>query len=91
MIEQINPGILLLIIVTGYGVAFWLGFDTGAKGQTRKTRKTLQRFEEMITQVKQWRSSPEATQYTRGYSEGYTDCLHNIEAFLERHVEHEPS
>ena len=81
---------IVLFVAAGYIVTFFLGYDTGARGQTRKTREALRRFGKLSEDVKAWRSSANGTSYSRGYSTGYTDCLANMGTFLERH-EDEPA
>lgn len=81
----------ILMGFTVLGLTAFLFYDLGSRGQARKTRQTLKKFGKLVEQVKGWRSSPDGTAYSRGYSAGYTDCLSNMSSFLERHTDDEPS
>lgn len=88
MHEQVAAILLGFIVL---GLAFYLGYDLGSRGQARKTRQTLKKFGRLVEQVKEWRTSPDGTAYSRGYSAGYTDCMSNVSFFLERHTDDEPT
>lgn len=88
MHEQVAAILLGFLLL---GLAFYLGFDLGSKGQQRKTKQVLKRYGTLAEQVKAWRSSPNGTAYSRGYSEGYTDCLSQLSVHLERHTSDEPT